>query len=595
MSGEPRHHISHGHEASELSRGHRGLAWRRSDPRLLRPPPSQEITQCVSSASQLKRHLALHRGLGVVAVLEPRLVNAKDGGRLGEPKPERVVLVNGATGMLGETTGGPQHGGFGHHRAGDDLVAAELLQHIDADGNAAEQTIGRFGLTRRHAPGISRRDLSPSGLHCRQLCGQFSGQPHIVAVQERDPLVARRGNSTVPRTGRAPGPSAGQPPNTVVADPLHRSSRVVSGAIVANQDLDLDVQLRKGAADGCGDERFAVKARYDDRNGWARRHQGSLRSGAVSPGRTTLCQTRPTDQHEEVCRVARLARTLTIPLQGGLGNQLFEVAAGLAAGSRLDRRVRFTDYWLRNPEAGETARDLAVAGLLDSNELVHGRVARVGGLTDRLGNHHVVERHSADDALSRVGRLTCVAAGYFQHLAYVEEAWPAMRTRIAASGDPRLTRLLRPEAGEHGALHYRLGDYVANAGANRHHGVTAPGYFADTITDLSRRGGPTHWRIISDDPATATRLVTECPLPAGIVVEPATSADEWDDLQVLATARACVISNSSFSWWAAYLGWTSHGATVVAPQPWFADRTTPEPALFPSTWQRRDRSLLVFG
>lgn len=293
--------------------------------------------------------------------------------------------------------------------------------------------------------------------------------------------------------------------------------------------------------------------------------------------------------------MAWLARTLTIPLQGGLGNQLFELSAGIAAATRLERRVLFSDYWLRHPAPGETARHLAVEALLQRGELAHGRVPRVGGVSDRLGNHHVVERSSADDALSRVGRLTSVAAGYFQHLSYVEEAWPVLSARFTACGDPRLARLVQPVAGEHGAIHYRLGDYVANPGANRHHGVTAPSYFADAIADVSRQGGPTRWRIVSDDPVMATALVAACPLPDGVQIEPATSADEWDDLEILATARACVISNSSFSWWAAYLGWASRGTTVVAPRPWFADPASAEPALFPSTWHRRDRRLLPAG
>ncbi|WP_165372416.1 alpha-1,2-fucosyltransferase [Nocardioides iriomotensis] len=288
----------------------------------------------------------------------------------------------------------------------------------------------------------------------------------------------------------------------------------------------------------------------------------------------------------------RAATAITIPLQGGLGNQLFELAAGIVVRSRFPRRVHYSDYWLTNPVDGETPRAFALEGLLRRDELVSAPTPRVGRVSDRLMNHRVIERSPDDDALARVGRLTHVLAGYFQRLSYVEEAWPELRARFLNSPNPAHRRLVSPQAGDHGAIHYRLGDYVSNTGANAHHGVTSPDYFVDVIRDGHKRLGITDWRVVSDDTSTALDLLASRGLPSNVALSAAEDGNEWEDLSTLASARACAISNSSFSWWAAFVGASSRPTEVVAPRPWFANAAASEPPLFPDKWLRRDRPLL---
>jgi hypothetical protein len=286
------------------------------------------------------------------------------------------------------------------------------------------------------------------------------------------------------------------------------------------------------------------------------------------------------------------ARTLTIPLQGGLGNQLFQLAAGIAVAERLSRRVRFTDFWLRHPGRHETPREFALDGLLRPGELSSSWAPRLPGPTAWLPALRVVERASDDDALSRVRPTTRAVAGYFQRLEYVREAWPELRSRLAASYRAAHREAASPTREAVGALHYRLGDYLHHRGTRAAHGVTAPSYFVDEIRRAADGYGLIRWRIVSDDPTTAGALLAEAGLPDGITVEPTTGADEWEDLKVLAGAQVCLLSNSSFSWWAGFLGTETHGMQVVAPRPWFGDAATVEPDFFPAGWERRERQLM---
>lgn len=286
-------------------------------------------------------------------------------------------------------------------------------------------------------------------------------------------------------------------------------------------------------------------------------------------------------------------QVITIPLQGGLGNQLFQLAAGLVIGDRHpDKTVRYSDYWLDNPVRGETSRALAIGELLGDQELITSHTARAGGPADRLLRRRVIERSADDDALERVSSHTRVVAGYFQRLSYVQQAWPALRQRLASSREASHRVMFRPPVRDFGAVHYRLGDYVTNVNANSHHGATGPDYFAHVIRDGVENSGITDWVVVSDDQAQALELLRSVDLPRHTNLVTPESVGEWSDLAVLASARVCAISNSSFSWWGAFIGASSRRTHVVAPRPWFADAAQSEPALFPIGWERRSRTIM---
>jgi hypothetical protein len=281
---------------------------------------------------------------------------------------------------------------------------------------------------------------------------------------------------------------------------------------------------------------------------------------------------------------------LTIPLQGGLGNQLFELAAGLALAARTGRRIVFNDHWLNHPAPGETPRHYALDGLLTAAELAHSPMPRAASRLDIMLRRRVRERTADDDALSRVRRRTNLVAGYFQRLGYVDEVWNELARRLRTSAQERHTRLVASVSKAcYGAVHYRLGDYVHNAHASDFHGVTPPSYFAALIAEHRNERGLDEWWVVSDEPEVAIELIgRDARLPRDVRLSVGGS-DEWDDLATLSGATVLGISNSSFSWWAGYVAERERSAHVVAPRPWFADAATREPPLFPPTWQRLER------
>jgi hypothetical protein len=61
---------------------------------------------------------------------------------------------------------------------------------------------------------------------------------------------------------------------------------------------------------------------------------------------------------------------------------------------------------------------------------------------------------------------------------------------------------------------------------------------------------------------------------------------QWIDMQLMSHCRNCIISNSTYSWWAAYLDPEGEGKTVVAPKFWLAHNGDATPNL--DSWIEMD-------
>lgn len=279
--------------------------------------------------------------------------------------------------------------------------------------------------------------------------------------------------------------------------------------------------------------------------------------------------------------------TAILSLQGGLGNQLFQWSAATAlAADGVD--VRFDTVRCRGD------RPLAITALLGGARRLPRSVgyslaaAERWGMLGRLGLPSLVTEHGprfdADlrDRLSHRSYLL----GYFQSPRYFDSVADTVRHRIVAdlrarltdAGDARLTELQRIDAV---AVHVRRGDYVSNPTAAAHHGTTSVDYYRAAL-ELASSHGLSHRIWFSDDLPWVRANLAE---PGDSFCEPGLTTDAGGEIALMAGCRGRVIANSSFSWWAAWLGaQPDEGGLIVAPRQWFAGSSEPDADLIPTTW-----------
>lgn len=130
-------------------------------------------------------------------------------------------------------------------------------------------------------------------------------------------------------------------------------------------------------------------------------------------------------------------------------------------------------------------------------------------------------------------------------------------------------------------IHYRFGDYVGNDSFGRPHSS----YYSESLKSISQTFASMKIWVFSDDIAKAK---LEFPDAYKFAVRWIEDLDDTvaGTFEVMRLGHAYVIANSTFSWWAAYL---NHQQTteVYVPKPWFRNMTDPL-EMCPVTWKEID-------
>jgi hypothetical protein len=280
---------------------------------------------------------------------------------------------------------------------------------------------------------------------------------------------------------------------------------------------------------------------------------------------------------------------------GGLGNQLFQFAAGrsmtLARGDALKLDISgFAGYGLHQGfqlqqafrGVFNVAAESEVQAILgwQSASLVRKIMTRpvMAPLRKRgwMVEPHFQHWTGLDNAPT-----DCYVQGYWQSEKYFEAHAPTLRADLAfkapLSGE-NSTLAARMGKVNSVSLHVRRGDYASNPTTAAMHGQCSLDYYHAAVQYVNSQVNDPVFYIFSDDMAWV-REHLKIPAPSCYVDH---NDRAFDDLQLMAQCKHHVIANSSFSWWGAWLN-ARPNKLVVAPRQWFATpRATHD--LLPASW-----------
>ena len=279
---------------------------------------------------------------------------------------------------------------------------------------------------------------------------------------------------------------------------------------------------------------------------------------------------------------------IIVTIIGGLGNQLFQYAAGRAVALKHGTRLRldlsgFPHY----PRPYLLDRFRIEAREASPAELQLAAGAGTSGASTPM--RRIVEHGPTFHPEILESGPHLYLQGYWQSPRYFE----AIAAQIRADFQPRHPLSPAAQAAASSmqapgsvALHIRRGDYVTHPGANQVHGVTGLDYYQRAMAAIEGRIASPRYFVFSDDLAWAREhLRSRHPLR---FVDPHDSAldptRDHEDLILMSQCHHQIVANSTFSWWAAWLN-PRPDKQVIAPTRWFATRPEPE-ALIPPEWTR---------
>lgn len=281
-------------------------------------------------------------------------------------------------------------------------------------------------------------------------------------------------------------------------------------------------------------------------------------------------------------------------LAGGLGNQLFQYAAGRALSIRLGvpLRVEASGYGPACDRPIHLDRFNIQAGKLSVARPLQDIWTRrpfysVAKRLDRLHLHlryRVLEdSYNGFDArfLSISGRV--YLQGYWQSERYFQPVAHLVRRELTLRDPPgaeNAALLEKIDSVEAVALHVRRGDYLSGNHLVRYCPLGLD-YYRQAMDRLTARLRAPHYFIFSDDPVW-TRENIRPAAPVTYVTHNLGDRD-FEDLRLMARCRHFIIANSSFSWWGAWLG-ENPARQVIAPRSWAQESEAMTRERIPADW-----------
>lgn len=310
-------------------------------------------------------------------------------------------------------------------------------------------------------------------------------------------------------------------------------------------------------------------------------------------------------------------KNVCVSLTGGLGNQLFQFAAGLKLADKRNlclvttlgapRKSSFDKAELLSfvlPDRVEVLNNKEANWIIRKTAGFMLRKSVAPTLLERLKLFTLISGSLANFVLSVYFREKTIVAtsrgvgyspmsitksntlllGYFQSYRWAEDidVKNKLDSMTYTSESKILNKYVQDSKSELPLIvHVRLGDYLSE----KNFGTLSKSYYKNGISQILKTGKCNSIWLFSDEIEKAQDYIPdEILVPVRII--PAVEGSSAATLDVMRLGAGYVIANSTFSWWAAFLR-KNKEAEVIAPKPWFSGMQEPFD-LIPTNWQRID-------
>lgn len=285
---------------------------------------------------------------------------------------------------------------------------------------------------------------------------------------------------------------------------------------------------------------------------------------------------------------------IIVQLKGGLGNQLFQYAAGLSLSSfhRTSLKVDISEVNQSDKQIGTFRRfdlqQLLLEPSIASKEEIEAIKAKgINKFLEKLKPPYKRKSYREidfyfDDNFFKAGDNTYLS-GYRQSEKYFEiiadkiildfQIKPSLIKEVSETANQlRLENSI--------AIHIRRGDF-SNPIVNDYHGILEATYYQHAITKMNAQINDPRFYVFSDDPSWVEQNLSFTSPVEMISSKYTTSSIE--DFYLISQCRHQIIANSTFSWWAAWLN-PNPDKIVIAPKKWFNNAPYDTKDLIPESW-----------
>lgn len=287
--------------------------------------------------------------------------------------------------------------------------------------------------------------------------------------------------------------------------------------------------------------------------------------------------------------------TCLLRLKGGLGNQMFQYATGLAVVSLWSEELKLDATGYDDPRYinADTPRQyrlfpFGISAKIETPAEVKKYKYPFGLFSKvvRFINLRILKKHYVDYDPSFFRKKNNYIEGYFQS----EKNFADIKDKIIKEFILRkefeseifLAEKNNIDRVSGISVHIRRGDYVSDPKTRSVHGVCSEEYYKQAIDLMRAKVEAPIFYFFSDDIEWVKKEFGEH-VDFKYVSNP--KLEDYEELMLMSSCAHNIIANSSFSWWGAYLN-QNPSKIVIAPKKWVNKEPDPHPNIIPAGWIR---------
>ena len=286
---------------------------------------------------------------------------------------------------------------------------------------------------------------------------------------------------------------------------------------------------------------------------------------------------------------------ITVRLKGGLGNQMFQYATGLAIASMRGQELKLDATGYDDPRVinSDTPRKYGMCafnlsgGIAAIDEVSKARNPYgIFSKALRFFNQKVLKKYYADYNPGFFRKSNKYIEGYFQS----EKNFADVKEKVIREftlkkefvSDVFLAEKNKIDKIKSVSVHIRRGDYVSDPKTNSTHGVCSKEYYERAMGLIRSKIESPIFSFFSDDIEWVKKEFGE---HSDFRYVSSPNLKEYEELILMSLCAHNIIANSSFSWWGAYLN-QNPNKIVIAPKKWVNIESNPHPNIILEWWMR---------
>lgn len=292
-----------------------------------------------------------------------------------------------------------------------------------------------------------------------------------------------------------------------------------------------------------------------------------------------------------------------IKLYGGLGNQLFQYAFGRSVSIKTEFDLRLdiisgfkNDFFMRNYQLhkfnikAEISKSNEVNNrLILKNNLIGKAYRRAALYCPNIAKNYFKEKEkfNFDNDVYNINDNTYFH-GYWQNIRYIDEIYEQLISEITLRKTPSQTfneinAYIKSTNAI--AIHIRLPHAIS--GENIHKkaldifSIIQYNFYERAIMLIKDTMPDAKFFIFSNNKAWAKDILNKANVQDYYFID--STGDDVEDFELMKSCNHFIIPNSTYSWWAAYLG-IRKDKIVICPEKWFNNIELKKNEFFPSNW-----------